>query len=363
MNNSQDLTAYMSRSIDQIIREAMTSALKNPRESAFLARFALRQRRAGQKRAKSEQAGRHIPPFLIASIASQCNLACKGCYARANQSCGDQPLTDTLSSGRWGELFTEAKELGIAFILLAGGEPLLRRNVLRQAADRPEIIFPIFTNGTLVDDDYLQLFNRHRNLLPILSLEGPAEATDDRRGMGAYATILAVMTRLQAKLIFFGVSITVTKANLAVVTDREFVAGLYAGGCRVLFYIEYVPVAPETRALAPEEPERQLLAARMADLRAACAGMILIAFPGDEHLTGGCLAAGRGFFHINARGGAEPCPFSPFSDLSLKDRSLLDALDSPLFRRLNEEGLLLGEHAGGCTLFARESAVRGLLGG
>lgn len=49
-----------------------------------------------------------------------------------------------------GELFTEAEELGIGFILLAGGEPFLRLDVLEEAATHHKILFPIFTNGTIV---------------------------------------------------------------------------------------------------------------------------------------------------------------------------------------------------------------------
>lgn len=361
MGYTTDLTAYLSQSIGKIIKNAIFAAWQNPRESAFLARFALVQRQAEKQRTASEQQGRHMPPFLIASIASQCNLFCKGCYARANQSCGDQPRERNLSSERWGAIFQEARDQGIAFILLAGGEPLLRRNVLKKAASCPDIIFPVFTNGTLVDDFYIQLFNRHRNLLPILSLEGPEAITDARRGEGAFRTVMAVMDRLQAGGIFYGASITVTKDNLEAVTGDEFVRDLYARGCRVLIFVEYVPVTPETEALAPGDPERQLLEIRQDALREAFAGMILISFPGDEKYTGGCLAAGRGFFHINAQGGAEPCPFSPFSDISLRDHSLLEALESPLFRRLGQEGLLLGEHPGGCQLFAHETEVRSFL--
>jgi MoaA/NifB/PqqE/SkfB family radical SAM enzyme len=89
--------------------------------------------------------------------------------------------------------------------------------------------------------------------------------------------------------------------------------------------------------------------------------VIFISFPGDEKATGGCLAAGRGFFHINPEGKAEPCPFSPYSDTNVKDLSLLEALDSPLFQKLNNSGLLLQEHTGGCVLFSREEQVSDML--
>ena len=89
---------------------------------------------------------------------------------------------------------------------------------------------------------------------------------------------------------------------------------------------------------------------------------LYISFPGDERSSGGCLAAGRGFFHINAAGGAEPCPFSPFSDTSLLHKPLREALRSPLFSKLKSEGTLFEQHTGGCVLFQQESQVKELLG-
>ena len=89
--------------------------------------------------------------------------------------------------------------------------------------------------------------------------------------------------------------------------------------------------------------------------------MVYIAFPGDEKSSGGCVAAGRGFFHINSHGGAEPCPFSPYSDCNVRDTSLREALQSPLFLGIQKEGLLLDDHAGGCTLFLHKKEVESLL--
>lgn len=90
-------------------------------------------------------------------------------------------------------------------------------------------------------------------------------------------------------------------------------------------------------------------------------GMIIISFPGDEKLLGGCLAAGRGFFHIGPDGSAEPCPFSPFSDSSVLDLGVKGALASPLFRKLRDAHLVGGEHTGGCALYEHREEVEALL--
>ena len=89
--------------------------------------------------------------------------------------------------------------------------------------------------------------------------------------------------------------------------------------------------------------------------------MVFISFPGDEKTSGGCLAAGRGFFHINSHGGAEPCPFSPYSDMNVRDTSVREALNSKLFQKLLRENVLMEEHEGGCVLFERREQVEALL--
>ena len=89
--------------------------------------------------------------------------------------------------------------------------------------------------------------------------------------------------------------------------------------------------------------------------------MVYISFPGDEKNSDGCVAAGRGFFHINSHGGAEPCPFSPYSDINVRDTSLRDALKSPLFLALQDGGVLLDDHEGGCVLYEKREQVEAIL--
>ncbi|PRR79121.1 hypothetical protein CLLU_35680 [Clostridium luticellarii] len=48
----------------------------------------------------------------------------------------------------------------------------MRRNIVEKASSFKEIVFPIFTNGTLFDEDYMNLFDKNRNLVPIVSIEG-----------------------------------------------------------------------------------------------------------------------------------------------------------------------------------------------
>lgn len=356
-----DLEAYLSRSVEKVVRDLVKAAAFHPSQAKFMAKYALASRRAASLRNQAAERGDHVPPFLIASVTSLCNLHCAGCYARSLEFCGDGEPVEQMSAAEWGEVFRQARDLGVGFILLAGGEPLVRWDVIREAAKMPEILFPVFTNGTMLSDASLDYLNRHRNLLPVLSLEGGRETTDRRRGPGVYDRLLSAVRGMEARQMAFAVSVTVTKENLDEVLSDAFLDRLSESGCRGVVYVEYVPTRPGTEAMAPDDGDREAMARRLEVLRQGDCPLVLISFPGDEKSSGGCLAAGRGFFHINSHGGAEPCPFSPYSDVTVRGGSLSDALASPLFRALRQGELLTEDHDGGCVLFQKRDRVEALL--
>lgn len=357
-----NLGEYLYGGIERILKGAMKATLKNPKETVFLSKYVLSAKKAAKIRKEYEEKEIHIPAFLIASITTKCNLHCAGCYARANHSCTDVTCHGQMTGEEWDKVFAQGKELGVSFILLAGGEPFMRRDVIEQAAKYKDIIFPIFTNGTMFEEEYMKLFDENRNLVPILSIEGKKENTDLRRGDGMYEMLQENMAKLKKKGILYGVSVTVTKSNREEVMSETFTAMLVEQGAKVVIYVEYVPVDEKTKDLAIDDRERILMERRLANLRVEQPNLVFVSFPGDEKTSGGCLAAGRGFFHINAMGGAEPCPFSPYSDRNVKESTLLEVLQSPLFRKLRSEHILMNEHIGGCVLFEQREVVENLLG-
>ena len=357
-----DIQKYLSDGVEALVSEAIRATLKNPAQGLFFAKFAVSAKKASAKRQRLEQQGEHIPPFLIASITSKCNLHCAGCYSRSSDATNDKAPSCQLTGEQWERIFDEARSLGISFILLAGGEPLLRRDVIQAAGRYRDILFPVFTNGTFLDERYIELFDKCRNLVPVMSLEGGREQTDKRRGEGVYDKLISNMDTLHRKGIIFGVSITVTTENIKNVCSDGFLKGLSARGCKAVIFVEFVPVTDDAVNLAPGDEQRDYLAGRLESLREQMPEMVFVSFPGDEKSSGGCLAAGRGFFHINSHGGAEPCPFSPFSDINVKDTSLRMALKSELFKGLRDGGLLNDDHKGGCVLYEKRSQVQSLLG-
>ena len=362
MNDNFDLQGYLIGGIERFMTDALKATLRNPRQSAFMMKFAASCRTASKKRRQAENNGEHIPSFLIASIASSCNLHCAGCYSRCNSATVDEEPIKQLTSGEWLKIFDEAEELGISFIILAGGEPMIRRDIIEEAGKKQNIMFPIFTNGTYIDERYFELFDKCRNLVPVMSIEGDSEMTDARRGSGIYDRLIANMEKLKQRDIAFGASVTVTTENYKEVTSDAFLKSLSNRGCKGVVFVEYVPVTEESRELAPTDREREYLTAEISRLRREHSDMVYVAFPGDEKESGGCVAAGRGFFHINSHGGAEPCPFSPYSDINVKEASLRGALRSPLFTALRSGDILLDDHEGGCVLYEKRALVESLIG-
>jgi len=354
-NDNPDSRALFDDRIRDLFRDAVLISWRDPRRLLRLFRLFLAQRRAVRSRRAWQSRGLSVPPLVIASITRRCNLRCRGCYSLARPETADPELEPT----RWAEIFGEAAGLGVSFIMLAGGEPFTRPEVIDLAERFPQVIFPVFTNGLLLDEPKVGNLRRRPNLIPVVSLEGPSPETDSRRGAGVYDRCRDLLARLRRKGIFYGVSVTLTRRNFQAATSAHFLRTVTRSGGRLVFFIEYTPLEPGTENLVLSAPQRDRLKRLPAEL-AAEHRALFIAFPGDEEPYGGCLAAGRGFIHISASGRLEPCPFAPFSDTSLRDSTLREALASPLLGAIREAHAELVETRGGCALWNKRDWVRRL---
>jgi MoaA/NifB/PqqE/SkfB family radical SAM enzyme len=352
MNQDRNYIQLMNRSIGSLFRDALNISWKNPSLAFFLLQTLYRQKKAATLRQRWATQGIHVPPLMIFSITHHCNLHCKGCYDQAQH----RPHDPELSAAKIREIIGEARNLGINIALLAGGEPLTRPEILEIAAVFPEIIFPVFTNGLLINEAIVRHFKANKNLVPVISLEGEAADTDGRRGAGIYQKLQGALRRLHDNQLFYGVSLTATRNNCNAITGEAFVRNLLQHGCRLFFYVEYVPVQEGTADLVLTDQQRKALLQATASMRSQYPALF-IAFPGDEAQFGGCLAAGRGFIHISPNGNLEPCPFSPFSDINLKQTSLKEALQSQLLEMIRNNHNRLQETAGGCALWENREWV------
>lgn len=316
------------------------------------------QKKAAMVRKKHEREGLLVPPVMIVSITSRCNLACAGCYMHGR---GEKPQAE-MSPEVLASVASQAAELGVSIIVIAGGEPLVRQEeIFRIAKAHPRILFPLFTNGLLIDETVAAAIVQCRNIVPVISFEGFRTDTDTRRGSGVYDRLLLACSFLKDRDIFFGCSVTTTWKNFGQVTGEAFVRQMIDTGARVFTFVEYVPMAPGTENLVLTHEQKKTLQAVLADYNQKFPGLF-IGFPGDEDTYGGCLAAGRGFVHVSPSGDLEPCPAASFSDANLATVPLKDALRSRLLFRIRKEHGLLTETTGGCALRANRVWVQELVG-
>ncbi|HXY74486.1 MAG TPA: radical SAM protein [Dehalococcoidales bacterium] len=263
-------------SLRRFFAEAVRVSLKNPGQAFKFFRIVRYQMKAAKIRSQQEKQGVHVPPIIIYSVTNRCNLHCKGCY---HQALHQFPQTE-LSDSDMRRVIGEAKELGVSFLVIAGGEPMVRTGLLDVIAANPEIIFFVFTNGTLIDDGMIARFKKQRNFVPLISIEGMENETDDRRGHGVYNKIKEVMAKLHRAGIFFGTSLTVTRSNYSRVTEDKFVKDLSMEGCKLFLYAEYTPVREGTADWIITEQQRLAMPDTVNHLR-RIAKALFVSVPGD----------------------------------------------------------------------------------
>ncbi len=355
LHEGTDMKSF-DRSIRDLCRDLARKSSRDPKLALHLFRTAGTQRKAAARRSRAAAGGVHGPPLMIVSVTRRCNLRCAGCFVHEH----GRPAGNELTTAELHTILTDARDLGVSVVALAGGEPLTRPEILDVVVDFPEILFPLVTNGSLLDDRMLAKLQVLPNVIPVISLEGFESDTDSRRGCGVYRRALDTMARLEERRILFGTSLMVTRSNFGLVTSRRFVRNLVDRGARLFLYVDYVPIKAGTEALVPSETQRDLETLTMMLLRKEFRA-VFVASSASEEAHGGCQAAGRGFVHISSEGDLEPCPFSPFSDTSLRQVPLRVALQSRLLREVRESGEHLSESAGGCALWTKRDWVRSLI--
>lgn len=215
--------------------------------------------------------------------------------------------------------------------IYTGGEPLVRKNdLIRLCEAHSDCVFLCFTNATLIDEAFADEMLRVGNFVPAISLEGFEETTDGRRGEGVYQKVMEAITLLRRKKLLFGISACYTSANFESITSEEFFDSLIGLGAYFIWYFHYMPVGNDAvPALMPTSRQRRETYHRIRKYRAE-KPLFAMDFQNDAEYTGGCIAGGRRYFHINANGDIDPCVFIHYSDSNIRQKTILEALRSPM---------------------------------
>lgn len=293
----------------------------------------------------AEKLGYSIPWAILIDPTDRCNLRCTGCWA------GEYAKKNDLEYELLDRIIREGEELNIFFYVLSGGEPLVRKeDIIRLAMHHPDSVFHIFTNGTLIDEKFAQSCVQAGNITFAISIEGFEEATDFRRGSGTFQKVMRAADILRENGLVFGFSTAYHRMNAEEVTSDAYIDMLVEKGFRLGWYFTYVPVGSDSDLNFMATPEqRAYVYERILKLRENKA-IFLADFWNDGEATGGCIAGGRRYFHINAAGDVEPCAFIHYSTCNIRDMSVKEALGNSLFREYQKRQPFNHNHMRPCPL-------------
>lgn len=295
------------------------------------------------------------PLFFVISPTMRCNMKCYGCYS------GEYERDFGLPTDLIDRILTEAEEMHIHFITISGGEPFLRSDLLDLYEKHRNIMFQVYTNGTLITDEVAKRLSELGNVAPMVSIEGFEEITDRRRGKGHFKLIMDVFDRLKKYGVLFGASIMQTRENYLEISSHEFARLLVEKGVSVIWYFQYIPVGynPDINLmLLPEE--RDEIRRRLRIIRNSYP-IFLCDFWNDGAYIDGCLAGGREYFHINANGDVEPCVFVHFAVDNIKNKSLKEVLLSPFFKGIRANQPFSDNPLTPCMIIDNPQALRELV--
>lgn len=274
-----------------------------------------------------EKLGVSVPWAILIDPTEKCNLNCTGCWA------GDYQRARDLDFETLDRVITEGEELGIYFTVVSGGEPLIRKDDLIKLAEKhPDQVIHIFTNGTLIDEDFVKEVVRVGNITFAISVEGLEESTDERRGKGVFKKVMKAMDLLREHGCLFGFSATYTRKNTEEIASDEFIDLMIEKGCTFGWLFTYIPIGKDVDLELMATPEqRAFMFENVCRIRNE-KPIFVVDFWNDGGSSNGCIAGGRRYFHINAAGDVEPCAFVHYATCNIKDVSLSEALQNPLFK-------------------------------
>ena len=151
-------------------------------------------------------------PVVIWNLIRRCNLTCKHCYALS----ADHDYAGELDTGEVFTVMDDLKAFGVPVLILSGGEPLLRPDILdigRRARDM-RFYTGLSTNGTLIDAALADQIAEVGFDYVGISLDGIGAVHDRfRRLEGAFDRSLKAVRLLRDRGVRVGLRYTMTDMN------------------------------------------------------------------------------------------------------------------------------------------------------
>ncbi len=193
---------------------------------------------------KIDELGDRFFPVAMVNVTNRCTLKCRHCFVFRDGNPSERPRRlsdemDTATMLRTLEMLRDRHQ--IHTMVWMGGEPLLRKDVLREGVK-------LFHENTIVTNGTLDLIDLGR-VVYVVSLDGPEEMNDHVRGNGCFKRVLRTLGRLPEQFEpTIQVQCVVTKENENLL--EELLQQIIDTKVDGLVYTFYIPQRNDTTTLA-----------------------------------------------------------------------------------------------------------------
>lgn len=148
-------------------------------------------------------------------LTPRCNFSCKMCYVHLSSQEAEKRGRE-LTMTEWLNIARCAKERGMVFLLLTGGEPFLRKDFVPLYIELCKMGFMISinSNGSLIDDNILECFHTYPPHRINITMYGANKETYERLcGVPAYKTVVDNIDKLISMGISVRLNVSLTPYN------------------------------------------------------------------------------------------------------------------------------------------------------
>ena len=164
--------------------------------------------------------------------------------------------------------------------------------------------------------------------------------------------------RTTRKKLPFGISCCYTSKNVEMIGSEEYFDQMIAWGARFCWFFTYMPVGKDAvPELMVSAEQRKFMYEQVHKFRET-KPLFTLDFWNDGEYVNGCIAGGRVYLHINANGDVDPCVFIHYSNVNIKDHTLLEVLKSPLFMAYHREQPFNRDHLRPCPMLENPQMLR-----
>lgn len=163
------------------------------------------------------------PLKLFMDVTNFCNLACSHCL-----SSSDSHKSDTLTFETIEDIADQCEEVGVFYVKVGGGEPLLYPRILEliDMLNAHSLDVSLTTNGTMIKPELAGKL-RDRSVKTSVSIDGIQPTHDAIRGKGTYEKAVSALRILKEEGSDVSIRTTLFPSNIADIPDLVELAEQY----------------------------------------------------------------------------------------------------------------------------------------